>query len=656
MRRFLVLAALLSLMLGLRLLQSESIEQQSALVLAAIGFVLLASFTVAEMGSALTLPRVTGYILTGALLAFFGILSPPVVLEMKMFNTLALGLIAISAGLELSLTQLKKVIGTLSATIVAKLLLVAPCVAISLYLYERYFGSLGLANLNEVTAVALVMGALAVGTSPSISLAIISETKSRGRLSDLVLGAAVLKDLVVVVVLAIAVALARGLASATNEASSSLLHVFFEIGYSIVAGGILGTLLILYIRYIRAEMLLFVAAMILVVAEVSRVFHLELLLVFIGGGLVVRNFSDYEHELMKPVELVSLPVFVVFFTIAGASIDLASTWQILPLAILICVVRAVAFYFSAKIGNAIGKEGDSVRDNAWLGYLPLAGVTLGLVGLASTQVPELMEPILSTGMAVVAINLLIGPITLRLALKRAGEIPGDAVESESNSDAEVQEGDPSPIERLPEPVRAHFYKLEHQLEHQLTERLRHSWGRWSKNTEQEFRELAHSIFRADERTPQLWQQLKPSKAELKSFSEECREAFLNARTAVRMLPEVLAVRLEDANRRRVDGDSALIVWKKRLAALKRVATFTRHPVRRIPVREIARLHFEPRLAEQVAATWNSRMRLIAALLEDFGEAIRGNVELRQLGEIDSPRILGSESACCASAWAAGEPC
>src|SRR5690606_41922433 len=108
---------------------SENDEQQSALVLAAIGFVLLASFTVAEMGSVLTLPRVTGYILTGALLAAFGILSPPVVLEMKMFNTLALGLIAISAGLELSLSQLKKVIGTLSATIVAKMVLAAPLVA-----------------------------------------------------------------------------------------------------------------------------------------------------------------------------------------------------------------------------------------------------------------------------------------------------------------------------------------------------------------------------------------------------------------------------------------------------------------------------------------------------------------------------------------------
>ncbi len=643
MRRFIVLIALLGLMLGLRLLQSENTEQQSALVLAAIGFVLLASFTVAEMGSVLTLPRVTGYILTGALLAAFGILSPPVVLEMKMFNTLALGLIAISAGLELSLAQLKKVIGTLSATIVAKMLLAVPLVGAAFFLYERYMGPLSLGSFENISAVALVMGALALGTSPAIALAIISETKSRGRLSDIILGASVLKDLVVVVALAVAVAVARGLVATGDEGSSSLLHVFIEIGYSILAGGILGTLLILYIRYIRAEMLLFVAAMILVVAEVSRVLHLELLLVFIGGGFVVRNFSDYEHDLMKPVELVSLPVFVVFFTIAGASIDLATTWRILPLALTLCAVRAVAFFFSAKIGNAIGKEAEPVRDNAWLGYLPQAGVTLGLVGLASTQLPELAKPILSTGMAVVAINLLLGPITLRVALKRAGEIPSDAPEAEAaQTEEQGQEGETSPIEKLPELVRQPFYRIEHQLNHQFSEQFKTSWGRWAKNTEQEFRELAQAVFESSDRVPQLWEQVKPSKEALLSFSEECRETYLAARRAVRTLPDVVEVPLEDSNRRAIEADASGIIWKKRAASFSRTFTFVRRPLRRIPVREMGRLHFEPRLAELTATIWNSRMRLVAAVLEDFSEAIRGNVECSELEGRIARRFEGWE--------------
>src|SRR5690606_16671912 len=175
----------------------------------------------------------------------------------------------------------------------------------------------------------------------------------------------------------------------------------------------------------------------LVVAELCRVLHLELLLVFITAGFVVRNFSKYEHDLMSPLELVAMPVFVVFFTNAGAGVDLKGTWQILPAAAALCGARAVAYYFASRWGSKLGKESDVVVNNAWLAYLPQAGVTLGLVGLAGQQLPALGGAIATTGMAVVAINLLLGPITLRRALQTAGEIP-DAPRPE-----------PSPKQTLP---------------------------------------------------------------------------------------------------------------------------------------------------------------------------------------------------------------
>src|SRR5690606_35605245 len=136
------------------------------------------------------------------------------------------------------------------------------------------------------------------------------------------------------------------------------------------------------VRFIRAEMLLFVAAMILVVAELAPAFHLGLLLVFITDGFVMRNFSCYAHDLINQLELVALPVFVVFLTNAGAGVDLKTTWEILQVALALCSARALAFYLSAKVGNRYGKEPKAVADNAWLAYLPQAGVTLGLVGLA----------------------------------------------------------------------------------------------------------------------------------------------------------------------------------------------------------------------------------------------------------------------------------
>ena len=466
MRRLFVVVALLCIMLVMRNFQAKVDAPDNVITLAAIGFVLLAAFAAADMGTRLSLPRVTGFILAGLALgpSAANILSTEVVTEMRMFNTLALGLIATSAGLELDLKSLLPLFKTLGATTAVKLLLGVPLVGLTLFAATHLL-DLGVASTEERAALAIVTGVLSIGTSPSIALAILTETKAKGRLSDLVLGAAVFKDLVVVICLAIGVAVGGVLLNPTaNIDSSVLIHVASELGGSLMAGAALGAVLIAYIRFIQAEMLLFVAAMILVVAELCRVFHLELLLVFIAAGFVVRNFSEHEHDLMRPLELVSLPVFVVFFTIAGASIQVQNTWSILPAAFAVCLVRGGVYWLAASFGGAVGRETPAVRANAWAAYLPQAGVTLGLVGVAANKLPILASQITTTGMAIVALNLLVGPVALRLALARVGEIP-DSLASPSKSRRQPLDTKAA----APQDLRGRVKKLPPELERCVTE-------------------------------------------------------------------------------------------------------------------------------------------------------------------------------------------
>lgn len=451
MKRTFVLLVLLGVYIGVGYLQQTSPGLHNPITLAAIGFVMLAAFTVSELGSAITLPRVTGYILCGVILGpsaakilvpwvteltglelgIKAVLSEEVVEEMRIFNTLALGLIATGAGLELDAKQIRAVGKTLTGTIFIKIVIAAPLVGVTLIGAEMATGLLGLEGTGPLIATALVIGTLAIGTSPAIALAVMNENRARGRLMDLVLGAAVMKDLVVVVCLAIAVAVAKTQLDPSAVLGVDVLQtVALHLGEEILAGAILGVLLILYVRYVGAEMLLFVAAMILVVSEIVQTLHLQPLLVFITSGFVVRNFSEFEHDIMHPLEMVSLPVFVVFFTTAGANIDLAVTWTLLPLALGLCAVRAGGYFVSSWVGGAFGGESQAIKKNAWLGYLPQAGVTLGLTGVAATQLAstggigiEVGTVVNSIGMAVVALNLLVGPITLRLSLKTLGEIP-----------------------------------------------------------------------------------------------------------------------------------------------------------------------------------------------------------------------------------------
>ncbi len=469
MKKALVVVALLGVMLVAERLKQSGVSSAGAL--AAIGFVVLAAYAVAELGKSLSLPQVTGYILAGVALgpSAGGIISGEVVGEMRMFNTLALGLIATSAGLELDVRQLARLGKTLLYTTAIKVVVGVSLVTGTFLVVESVFRSLGLQTEGELMALALVMGVLSIGTSPSITLAVLSETGAKGRLSDLVLGAAVFKDLVVVIGLAVATATGRVLLEPGAALDRQvLINVALELAGSIAAGSVVGLAFILYVRFIGAEMLLFVAAMILVVAELCRAMHLELLLVFIAAGFVVRNFSKFEHDLMRPLQLVALPVFVVFFANAGASIDLITTWKILPLALALCAVRAGVYILASRLGGKWAGEPTVIREQAWLAYLPQAGVTLGLVGLASLQLPELSTPITNTGMAVVALNLLIGPITLRRALGLARELPRLSPTGVVQAPSEPATGFDSPlppsspralVATLPEPLQGEHARL-----------------------------------------------------------------------------------------------------------------------------------------------------------------------------------------------------
>ena len=602
MKKVLVVAALLGVMLIVGSLKQAGVS--SAATLAGIGFVMLAAYAVAELGKSLTLPQVTGYIVAGVVLgpSVGGIISGEVVGEMRMFNTLALGLIATSAGLELDVRQIVRLRKTLLLTTLIKVLVGCSLVAGTLLAIESSLGSLGLQSQSEIVTLALIMGVLSIGTSPSISLAVLSETRAKGRLSDLVLGAAVFKDLVVIVGLAIAVAVGRVMLNPDAELDSSVLtHVVVELVGSMLAGGVVGLIFILYVRFIRAEMLLFVAAMILVVAELCRAFHLELLLVFIAAGFAVRNFSKFEHDLMRPLQLVALPVFVVFFANAGASVDLVTTWKILPLALALCAARAASYVLASRLGGKWAGESEVIQRHAWLAYLPQAGVTLGLVGLAGLQVPELVTPITNTGMAVVALNLLVGPITLRRALGLAGEIP--KVDAESGAvNPRLTAGEPSPAHLSPAPIESSTVSVA-----ALPQSLRHAHATMADSM--------HDVLErfAVEQRPHLptLPELHGEVPELEAF----RQIVVAHRSAYQALYADLTSILGQVPRmvRLEPLEQSLPTHGK-----KRAAWSVRRS-RTLPLRRLARIALGPAIARHVARSFENGLRDRTDLLPVLSE-------------------------------------
>lgn len=667
MKRIFVVAGLLVVMLAVRALGSGE-----GLTLAAIGFVILSAFAIAELLARAGLPKVTGYIVSGVVLgpSLAAVLSDAVVVEMRMFNTLAVGLIALTAGLELRLASLRELTRTLLATTLAKLLIAGPLVATCLIAIELTLHPLDAPSDDVAVALGLVFGALALGTSPAISLAIIAETKARGRLAELLLGMAVLKDLVVAIVLSLCIALADSLVSEQPFGVAVLGEVGTELGLSLVAGAAVGGLLIAYMRFIRTELLLFVAALVLVVAELSEVLRLEPLLVMIVAGFVVRNLSRHGEELLPPLTLASLPVFVVFFTIAGASVELAALLGLLPLALALCAARALGFWVAARLGARIGGETARVAGNAWLAYLPQAGVSLGLVGVAVHRLDALAGWIGPLGMALVSINLLIGPLGQRLALRRAAE--PEPTELEADALAEQAPAGHLALVLEDAALEARTSKLAATLRDAIEPSLVAFAKPWL--------ELRRRRFAA------LPAELGPGTIDELAENHPPPDTLGLARTLAKLF-ERCASELEHVE---IVHEVAMesFAWQPdaREPVARRLRRVLRHGLarvgvrragrRRVPLRLAARTAYEPRLASAMLEVLRAAQRCdariadqlrrlldaslahdeladaIAALLDDFETALReipgaalraGDRSLRSIaGRIDSPRMAIGE--------------
>lgn len=646
MARLLVLVALLGVMLALRLMRVEGTSAHDPLTLAAIGFVLMASYTAAEVGSEFKLPRVSGYIAAGVLLgpSVFDVLSARVVEEMTMFNTLALGLIATGAGLELELKSLGSLWRTLSVTVLGKIVLSGGLVFAAFYFAQTTLQPVELASAAQVVAVGLVLGTTAVGTSPAIVLAVINEMGAKGRVADLALGAAVIKDFVLVVLLAIAVAVSHGLLASGGHGEAGhggiALVVSKELLGSIAVGMLVGGVIILYVRFVGSEMLLFVAALVLAVAEISRILHLDLLLVFIASGFAVRNFSKVWHEVLEALETVSLPVFVVFFTIAGARIDLAVTYQMLPLALLLTLVRALGFFGATRLGGWVGGDSAQTSNRAFLAYLPQAGVTLGLLGLAGESLPELKEALMAVGVACVAINLVVGPVTLRRSLQAdAVDDPGSGDEGDEPDQAESLpvvdrgSGPQQPVHELDfgDPALREFaLGLERDLRDVVDKTLREQMEVQAYDLTLQLADIVNAeqghevLSRLD-----LWARGEHGKELSMQAGQGAREFYERCERRLAMLPAEVVVECAQPLLHAAPGDSTRVRLRKlRVRLLSRVRR--RYRERHVPVRLAARYALSPRMSMIALQVLGAMCRTHGRVLTELRRRACGDLTNEQL--------------------------
>jgi len=414
----------------------ESSWQRTGLVNASLGFLMLTAYACARVFSLFRLPLISGYIFAGIL---FGpqalqFVTQTMVRDLRLIDELALNFIALSAGGMLRMSFLVRRGKAIFLNVALQTVAAFTAVFLFVLLAGSGFEFMGHLSPLEILAFAILLGVTAVARSPSSAIAIISETRSEGTFTETVLGVTVVVDVLIIILFTMALTIAEML---LLPGQAMMLRAIGGVSLNVLAallmGAIIGKAIAIYIDRAGYDLPLFLLLFAFSVTKcafwlnhytqeyVGFALELEPLLICMSAGFTVQNFSRTGRDFMEGLDRFSLPIYILFFALAGASLDLQALGNTWPLAVGLTLMRAGGIFGAAWLAARLCRDPHRHGTVAGMAYLTQAGVAIGLAQLAQRQFPEIGVYLLTIVLAVITINQIVGPVTFKAALEFVGE-------------------------------------------------------------------------------------------------------------------------------------------------------------------------------------------------------------------------------------------
>jgi Kef-type K+ transport system membrane component KefB len=390
------------------------------------GILLLTADTFGALAHDVGLPRLVGYLVAGLALgpSATGIVPPSVLADLGMMKRLAVGLIGLLAGAELRVADLRLRRRAIGWILTLQILVVLLAVWAALLLVHPWVPFLADLDPRPLIFVALLFAATLAVNSPMVTLAMLTETGARGPLALTTLGVVLVADVVVILLFTVAFSLAQAsLGGVAAPAPDVLFQLLREVLGSICAGLLIGGVVSLYLRFVKHELVVFAVVVVFATAAAAQALGFELLLSLLVAGFFVENLAPVRAEpLVATLHNMAVPVFVIFFAMAGAELDLTSFASLWPLILAIAVVRGGAILLGSRAGARMGRADPLVGRDVWTGLVSPAGVALGLATIVAERLPGLGPAMQVLIVGIIAVNESVGPVLFRRGLARAGEI------------------------------------------------------------------------------------------------------------------------------------------------------------------------------------------------------------------------------------------
>ena len=397
-----------------------------------ISIVLLVGVIGGKVAKIFKLPNVSGYLVAGLFLgpSFFGFISGQDIETFSVINELALAVIAFSIGNEFILKDMLK----LGKSIVI-ITLTEVVGAVALVFSVMYF------VFHQSFAFSIVIASMSAATAPAATLLVIRQYKAKGPLTKTILPVVALDDVFGIIAFGIAMSLAKlSIGQEKFSITKMISEPLIEIGGSILLGFVLGLLLVIAAKKSkgRDERQAISLVAIGVATGISNWLGLSPLLTSIMMGTTMVNMLHSSKKVFDSVNDFVNPVYILFFTLAGASLDLSILASVGLLGVAYVISRAGGKIIGAWCGAKAVKTDPMVRKYLGFALLPQGGISIGLIVLVRQQLPELSTAISTIIMFSVLIYEVSGPIFAKLDIQKAGEIKDTGSKEESHERKKIK--------------------------------------------------------------------------------------------------------------------------------------------------------------------------------------------------------------------------
>ncbi len=405
--------------------------------LLSLSIAVFAGLMLSRLAKLVKLPAVTAYLVAGILVGPYvlgaigvpglGFISMDDIKTYSILSDVALGFIAFSIGNEFRLAQLKKT--GRQATVIGIVQAVATTLVVDAALIGLHF----LIPDKLPLPSAIILGAVASATAPAATLMVVRQYKSKGPLTDILLPIVALDDAVGLVLFAVSFGVARALMAGHVDVISIILEPILEVVCSLLLGAVMGFLFNFFEQFFhsRSKRIAMSVTFVMMTVALSMLefrvagVHVAFspLLVCMMLGTIFCNVCDFSEELMDRVDRWTAPLFILFFVISGAELELSVFRD--PVIVFVGIVyilsRCLGKYYGARSSASLTKCDPNIVKYLGITLFPQAGVALGMAIKAEAIGPE-GAIVANITLFSVLVYELVGPFLTKISLQKAGEI------------------------------------------------------------------------------------------------------------------------------------------------------------------------------------------------------------------------------------------